>query len=235
MKIFYDESGDFSLDKVPNISVVGSLICTEGFYEDLCYFMNSFEKKIADYNTRLSDQEYLQSILTTQNIRKTLQHTLVYYIDYKYAKYFKDYFFIFDRKLSTKLSPMEKYIDTYLLPFLQGNPEKQQALAIVGIWKKGHPFVDNYLNKDGDIMLNAIFKNGLRFVDSKEEPGIRLIDIVCNTLYSYLHFPENREYLNCYTLIKTAIGHQGDKYIDLVMLNPKNSIPNDYPVYGKVL
>ncbi|GEM_PF-5532608 len=45
MKIFTDESGDFSLKNSTSPSMVASLICTEDMYEDIKRFMNTMEKR----------------------------------------------------------------------------------------------------------------------------------------------------------------------------------------------
>lgn len=315
MRIFYDESGDFSLKTIPGISIVASLTCTDKFYEDICYFMNCFEKKtelfteikgsdlgiqqrlkicnfinknrssisititmvdsritsvehlheyrinqsktfqsnkdyyisiggssllsefdrlikIAEYATRMSDEEFLQSILIVNNVRKTIQNLLIKFLDFKYAKFFKSFDFVFDRKLSSKLSAMEKYLSTYIMAFLQDNPMKQKPLIVVNTWKKGHPFVDNCMNEDENIVINNIFTKGLQFKDSREEPGLRLIDIVSNTIYQYLISPNNKELLECYKSLKEAILNEKGKYVTLVLLSPYSKVPLDYPVYG---
>lgn len=317
MKIYYDESGDFSLTKKRNISLVGSLTCTDSFDEVISYFIEKFEArnnvvdeikgsqlsikermkvcnfikknrsnlvititmvdssfttlddisyfrtrqagifrrnkdsfiergggeskaileyydkitKIAEYSSRLSNEEFLQSLMTITNMKNTLHNSIIYFLDWKYAKDFRTYDYIFDAKLVNKLSPMEKYIKANLKAFIQDIPDiNNRIIVLPDTWKSGHPFIDKYMLKEYDlngvihpevIDLNKLFENGLQFKDSKEKHGLKLIDMVCNTVYSYIVNPKNADYRSCYDLLKYSMAHKEGKSISMIDIQKK--------------
>jgi hypothetical protein len=296
MKIFTDESGDFSLTHTQNHSLVTSLICTEAVYEDIKRFMYAFENKfnnglelkgskltpelrlrvcdfvkknhehlkisvtiispemvsqweldqyralqaltfkknknwyinaggkaseilehydrvakIAEYNTRLNDQDFLQSIMLVQQLQRVLTYCIVYFIEPKFRKYFHNFSFIFDGKQPGKTSTMEKYIKNNVKPFLDGNSKSGHTVPVPSVWKEGHPFVDNFFidvdNSRKGVSLNKIF-NDLIFVDSRDEAGLRLVDIISNTIYSYLVNRSAPEIVHCYNKLEYAMAKE---------------------------
>ncbi|QYR19790.1 DUF3800 domain-containing protein [Paenibacillus sp. sptzw28] len=308
MKIFTDESGDFSLTNTINPSLVASLICTEDIYEGIKRFMYSFEErnsdgketkgshltyeqrlkvcrfikknrtemkigltivspkmvsqdnlidyralqsetfernkqwylnhggkhflshydkliKIALYQTRMSDEEFLQALLLVQQLHRVLTFFMVYFYEPKYRRCFKEFQFVFDRKLPGKLAGMEKYFQTYVMPFLDAQSKLGDKIPIVDVWKKGHPFIDRYMLelKDGKrgIYLNKIFGDNCTFMDSKDEPGLRLVDIISNTVYNYLVNPDNPQYDKCYHLLQSAMGGKNNQPLFHIMLRNK--------------
>lgn len=308
MKIFTDESGDFSLTNTKNPSLVASLICTEDMYDGIKRFMYTFEKrnsngneikgsllaseqrlkvchfiyknrtelkigltivspnmvsqdnlieyrtlqsetfernkqwylnnggthllshyekliKIAQYQTRMSDVEFLQSILLVQQLQRVLTFCMVYFYERKYERYFKGFSFVFDRKQPGKLAGMEKYFQSYAMPFLDGQSKLGDTITMVDTWKKGHPFIDRYMleleNGRSGLNLNKIFGENCSFMDSKDEPGLRLVDIISNTVYNYLVNPDNPQYIECYQLLKSAIGRQNNQPLFHIKLQNK--------------
>ncbi|WJH34281.1 DUF3800 domain-containing protein [Paenibacillus sp. CC-CFT747] len=308
MKIFTDESGDFSLTNSMNPSLVASLICSEDMYEGIKRFMYSFEErnskgkeikgsqltdeqrlkvcrfvqknntemiigltivsptmvsqenlndyrtlqseifeknkqwyiaqggkhllhhydkliKISQYDTRMSDAEYLQALLLVQQLHRVLSFCMVYFFESKFRRYFKEFSFVFDRKQPGKLGGMEKYFKTYVMPFLDSQSKLGDRIPVVDVWKKGHPFIDRYMleledGKSG-LYLNKIFGDNCTFMDSKDEPGLRLIDIISNTVYNYLVNPDNPLYEKCYQLLKSALGGKNNQPLFHITLRAK--------------
>jgi len=299
MKIFTDESGDFSLKDTTNPSMVASLICTEDMYEGVKRFMFSMEKrynggnelkgsdltfeqrlhvceflkknrdhlkvtmtiilpsvvshedlvkfrdkqaeifqsnkewyihaggkaekvleeydritKLAMHNSRLSDAEFLQALLLTEQMERVIKFCIVYFMERKHRRYFRDFNFLFDRKLPNKLSGMEKYILNYVKAFLDGKSKMGLTIPIPNVWKKGHPFVERYMImlEDGReaFFLNELLKD-FRFEDSKVEPGLRMADIISNTIYQRVLNPHDPEIAKCYAALEYALGYQNKK------------------------
>ncbi|MEK4083778.1 DUF3800 domain-containing protein [Psychrobacillus sp. FSL K6-1415] len=310
MKIFTDESGDFSLTNTRNPSLVASLICTEDMYVGIRQFMNAFEQryndgeeikgsrltyaqrlkvcnfikknqsklkislkivspkkvtleelkdfrtmqsttfqqnkqryinkggksreilthfdklvKIAQYQTRMSNEDFLQSILLVEQLLDVLTFCMAYFYESKYRRDFKDFSFVFDRKQPNKLSGMEKYFQTYVMPFLDAQSKLGNRIPMVDFWKEGHPFIDRYTLevKDGNrgLYLNKIFGENCTFIDSKKEPGLRLVDIISNTIYNYLVNPNVQEYKECYKVLKNAIGGKENRPLSHITLRKK--------------
>ncbi|CAM4026392.1 DUF3800 domain-containing protein [Paenibacillus alkaliterrae] len=296
MKIFTDESGDFSLKNSTSPSMVASLICTEDMYEGIKRFMNTMEKrynggaeikgsdltfeqrlrvceflkknrdhlkatmtivlpsvvthedlnlfrtnqaetfqknkewyinaggkvqkvleeydriaKLAMYQSRLSDEEFLQALLLTQQMERVIKFCIVYFMERKHRRNFKDFIFLFDRKLPNKLSAMEKYILNYVKAFLDGKSKMGMTIPIPNVWKTGHPFIDRYMitMEDGReaFFLNELLKN-FEFEDSKNDPGLRMVDIISNTIYQHILNPNNLEIAQCYNTLQYALGYQ---------------------------
>jgi hypothetical protein len=189
-------------------------------------------EKIAQLSSRLSDEEFLQSLMMVENVRATLQHSIVYYMDRRWNQDFASYQFIIDRKLPGKLSPMEKYIKTNLLPFLDGASKtgESEPLVVPDTWKQGHCFTETYLTPEGDIDLDTVFGHGLQFLDSATEPGLRVVDMISNTLYAFFAGPDDPDIERCYALLRHALACRNPngrlKFITEVSLS---SIGRDVP------
>lgn len=188
--------------------------------------LQHFDKviKIAELSSRLSDEEFLQALITFEHMKDVIQYSIVYYIDWKYAKNFNEYEFIFDRKLPGKMSRMEKYLKSNLLPFMHGESIVYgTALVVPDTWKQKHPFINNYYTEyDGvfSINLNKVFQTGLQFKNSEEEPGLQLVDIISNTVYHILYGrkSENLQYVRCNNILAPLMGGKGNSIMKLIKL-----------------
>jgi hypothetical protein len=311
MKIFTDESGDFSLINYNRPSLITSLICTEDLYEGVKQFISTFEDrygggeevkgsslkyeqrlkvcqfvkknrsdlkicltiispamvsqkdleeyrelqvetfernkqwyinhggthllshyeklmKISQYQTRMSDQEFLQAMMLVQQLRRVLTFCMVYFYKKKYRNFFKDFAFVYDRKLPNKLSGMEKYFKTYVMPFLDGQSKVgKDPIPVLDVWREGHPFIDRYIIDLADgkkgIHLNKVFGDNCFFMNSKNDPGLRLVDMISNTIFNYLVDPENEQNQDCYNLLRYAIGAEGKSPLYFITLRNKEN------------
>lgn len=186
--------------------------------------LNHFNKiiKISEYSSRLSDEEFLQFLVEFENIKDSLQFSLVYFIDWKYAHNFEKYNFIIDRKGSNSLSKMEKFLKDNLCPFLHGRTVTNQMefMDVVDTWTEKHPFIKKFtVTGEGgkrDIYLNKIFYNNLYFQDSNTSYGLRLVDIVSNTMYRY--FNGDTSLKDCYKILRACCGGKDGKIIKKIHL-----------------
>lgn len=186
-------------------------------------FLEEYDRitKIALHDTRLSDVEFLQALMLIQHLQRVLKFSIVYFMEHKYQRYFRDFNFLFDQKLPNKLSGMEKYISNYLKAFLDGMSKMGMSIPIPNVWRKGHPFIDRYMimMEDGReaFFLNELLKD-FRFEDSKSDPGLRMADIISNTIYQYLVNPKNPDVLKCYETLKYALGsHKGSSQFHIML------------------
>jgi len=192
--------------------------------------LQHFDKiiKIAEYSCRLSDEEFLQALITFEHMRHVIQYSIVYYIDWKYAKNFNVYDFIFDRKLPGKLSGMEKYLDTNLLPFIHGETIAHGSTIIIpDTWKRKHPFVNKYCAEfDGKIGidLKKVFQTGLQFKNSEEEPGLQLVDIISNTVYQILYGRKlnKPDFVQLNNILAPLMGGTGNNIMTLIQLKQEH-------------
>jgi hypothetical protein len=168
-------------------------------------------------------------------LERVLKFCLVYFLEKKFRRYFREFSFIFDRKQPGKLAAMEKYFSTNIMPFLDSQSKLGSKFPILDRWEKGHPFIDYFLEeirpgKTG-ISLNKIIGENLQFMDSKEEPGLRLVDFVCNTIYNFINDRSNRENVECYRLIEYAIGAEKNKPLVHLVLRGKGDFRYEEPEY----
>ena len=117
-------------------------------------------------------------------IYKTLDHMLVYYLDSKYEFCFNHINIIVDRKNPTKITDYEK-LTRDGIPLFCYNLSKSNPLGVVTeVWNADHPFRKNF-ECEGGIDLSKVLSN-ISFKDSKSEYGLRIADIIANTLYMCL-------------------------------------------------
>ncbi|SHI46200.1 DUF3800 domain-containing protein [Desulfosporosinus lacus] len=188
--------------------------------------LQHFDKviKIAEYSGRLCDEEFLQALITFDHMKDVIQYSIVYYIDWKYAKNFDVYEFTFDRKLPGKMSGMEKYLKSNLLPFMHGETIAHgTTLEVPDTWKQKHPFIYNYYTNDGEYCINLkkIFQTGLQFKDSEEELGLQMVDIISNTVYQILYGrkSDNPQFVRCNNILAPLMGGKDNSIMKLIKLN----------------
>jgi len=205
------------------------------------HLLSHYDKliKIAQYQTRMSDEEFLQAILLVQQLHRVLTFCMGYFYELKYRRYFKEFSFVFDRKQPGKLAGMEKYFQTYVMPFLDGQSKMGDTITVVDAWKKGHPFIDRYMLELEDgrngLYLNKIFGGNCSYMDSKDEPGLRLVDIISNTVYNYLVYPDNPVYMECYRLLKSAMGGKNNQPLFHIKLQNRKGYKYREPEEFKIL
>jgi hypothetical protein len=116
---------------------------------------------------------------------------------------------------------MEKYIDTYLMAFINGDSVlgKIEPMIVPNTWKDTHPFIKNYFDENENISLNRIFRGGILFKNSSDEPGLRAIDIICNTIYRNLRDVQDLQLQHCYILLSNAMANAKGKRMKMIFLN----------------
>lgn len=107
-----------------------------------------------------------------------------HYAESRWNRDFVAYEFILDRKLPDKLSPMEKYLKSNLLLFLDDVPKTGtgEPFLYPDSWSVEHPFRATYMTREGLVDLKKVLGN-LRFEDSATVPGLGAVHILANTLY----------------------------------------------------
>lgn len=181
--------------------------------------------KISKYNTRVSDNDYVEGLMLMQLIKTTLHKSTLCFITDKYKNDLGQFRFIIDRKLQTKLSRMEKYLFENIKGLLGFPPgidkygadvSRKMGMVTLSEWTNiNHPFVRNFCTKEG-INVNKIFEKGLEFEDSKKLNELQIIDIICNTVYASLTDPTNRELKQCFDLMATNLLFNHSEYNNLI-------------------
>lgn len=160
--------------------------------------------KIVQYSTRLSNEEFLQAFALVHQLRKSFQCCLAYFMSRRFKESFRNFEFVIDRKLPSKLSSMEKYVTGNIMPFLDAHSRKE-PLLVVDLWKSDHPFEKKYINSDGHINLRKVFEHGIILHDSRHDIGLRLVDYICNTFYAYHNGGSSRDMKYCIDTLMSAM------------------------------
>lgn len=179
------------------------------------------------YKSRLSNPEYIQYLFLLNSIPRTLQASMVSFLDFRYMKYFSDFHFKFDAKLANKLSTMEKFIEIFLLPLLgvvpRLAPKKLKSpfkLILLDEWSKGgHTFVKEFETPEGYIDLSKLFRNGLVFENSEKDRGLQIADFVANTVKKAIENPSDRKMSIAYGLIASKfLAEKGGQILNIISL-----------------
>jgi len=172
--------------------------------------IREFDKVIKQHllPTRFSDSEYLQWLLSYNNFRDTLQHSIAFYLDYSLAEDFNEYHFIYDKK-GPKLTMLEKWIKHNLSSIIDRSSKLNliDPLLVPTTWRNNHPFVQKYGTTNG-IDLTRLFKNTVVFDESSFHIGLQLIHIISNTIYRHLT-DLNEDNLRCFRLIRNSLCAKG--------------------------
>jgi hypothetical protein len=135
----------------------------------------------AGRSDKVSDQDFAQMMLMTDLIHTSIQKSLIYFANKKYAPAFQKFYFRCDGKSSWKY---KDYLNTLITSFLETERSGNQENGMITIKEMsfhGHPierFTMDLSNGRKGFDIVKIFENGIQFEDSKKFLGLRLIDII---------------------------------------------------------
>lgn len=154
----------------------------------------SFSKKIKE----ISNQLYIQANLTWHLVELVLRHGSIYYSQ-KRPEELGSFHWIIDPKEPGRVTPYEKLWSELVLPYLQCQPP---LLSIIG---HDYSHLERFAIPDADIEayqtdsgrklrkedypidLKKMMTEHLEFPDDKNTPGLRLIDVIANTIFRSLN------------------------------------------------
>lgn len=143
------------------------------------------KKRWIERKDLISDVIYIQLALQVKVIEETLKKTLVHYYDDSYRRLcFEEFTFIIDRK-NKKIKKPEKYISQLIYKFLENQWGGGKPYVVISnLSEKNHPFTKFDVKKDGRVGfdIKKLFGNGLKFEDSKNHAGLRLVDIIASAM-----------------------------------------------------
>ncbi len=192
-------------------------------------------EKLSDYDSRMGDDEFLQSLLLRDTIEKALQHSVVRFRDREYEQDFEGLEFILDAKNPSKLSKMEKHIrnDLRVLWYSEAKLNPQKRFILPDTWTPDHPFVKRFSSPKGHLLASPILNNAFAFLDSAGECGLQIVDVVCNTLYRAFMDLGDRSYAQCRRLLVKLMSQEDGYHITSLKLGNEPTIMDYDKIYGK--
>lgn len=155
---------------------------------------SSFSKKIKE----TSNQLYLQAGLTWHLVELVLRHGTIYYSQ-KRPEELGAFHWVIDPKQAGQITSYEKLWSELVLPYLQCQPP---LLSVIG-HDYGHlerfSITDEEIEsfrtdsgrklckEDYPLNLKKIMTEHLEFPDDNNTPGLRLVDVIANTIFRSLN------------------------------------------------
>lgn len=133
-------------------------------------------RKWAVWIRRRSPQNGLWLLGLGRVVLNTIQHTIVRHLDAADDSEYENWDIIIDRSI-IETSRHEVFWGGWLRSVLY-QQTKKEPLDIITEWReRNHPFVRKYF-RGGEILdVSGLFKRGMRFDDSKAEPGLQMADV----------------------------------------------------------
>lgn len=203
--------------------------------------------KRAGLASKISHGEFVQANYLIELIAAALQKAVLAYHQNQWRDDWRELQFILDGKLPAKMAAGERYLNDTLVPALGSRPGS--ALSLPDTWRgdPNHPFVANCERAygrirgqevQGAIDLKAAFSNGLRFEDSREHPGLQLVDVAANLVRRAVLQPEDAAIQEAFDAIRPKLRNLKGHSLTLTRLRAGEAEPvgaeRYRPLYGPV-
>lgn len=152
---------------------------------ELAKFYGGMSRWVADR----SPENVLWLLTLSKAIELSIQHAIVMFADEPQGHEFEDIEIIIDKSFIRKERHLEfwsEWLRTYLFRRSWMTPRE---------WSEQHPFNRKYRQRPGILIMNDLFRNHMRFADSKDIPGVQIADVCANICYRrYSGSPKYRPY-----------------------------------------
>jgi hypothetical protein len=157
-------------------------------------------------------------------IHLSIQHSIVFFAEEPDDCEFQDIEILIDKSFIGKPTHLEFWHE-WLRNFLYSK-SKKDPMAVIKQWSdRDHPFNRKYGRAGGLIDWSDLFRNHLRFVESKDVLGVQIADICANICYR--HYSEKPKY-RPYRLLRFRISGKHGREIHYGVLN-ESSLLKDAP------
>lgn len=150
-----------------------------------------------EVNNGLNDVLVIKGLLLMNNLRALFIHALQYFTDEIYDDDWKNLEPFFDQQDKNNLTKMERWVLNEF-PYLISHYSSIKPITLHPDWySRKHPFVTNYGDiNDDKLLLDSIFKNGFKFLDSKSSFQLQITDWISNTLYRVFKNELTSDFIN---------------------------------------
>ncbi len=199
--------------------------------------MPGYEEAVDRYTKRtglasqISDGEFIQATLAIDLLFDAMQRAIGAFLEDEWREDFNRLDFIVDAKLPGKVAAGEKMLRDLIGPAIGSN--RRFALDVPNTWHScdpPHPFIEKFGTESGwfaaqqkhidqpGIAAGPIFRDGLRFEDSRSLAGLQLADTAaCVTRAAILH-PDDQMAQLAFSLIRPKLVYRGTA-LRLAVLN----------------
>lgn len=156
-------------------------------------------------------------------IMQTFQHSVVYYMEPEDDPEFENIEIIIDRSFIFNQRHVTFWKE-WLRSGLSHRSNRTAGFLVPDTWtKRAHPFQRKY-RKDGFFDFSDLFRNHMRFDDSKRVPGLQIADICANICYRYWRGDNQCE---PYGLLRPRIVGKSGRELTTVHLTEEDSLIRD--------
>jgi hypothetical protein len=152
----------------------------------------------------ISDVQFIKGFLLFHNLYALLHNSIQVYQGAEYDTCWFTFKIVFDRQDKNVITPLEKWINREFMHFIQ---EHSEPFIVPEPWVvREHPFIKTF--RDGSnnrLVLNKIFKDGFKFEESKEVPGLQYADWIANTVRQVVKRKRDASYLDI--IRPNLVGH----------------------------
>lgn len=178
-----------------------------------------FYNRMGGWVSRRSPENALWLLTLVKTIHLSIQHSIVLFADEPDEHEFEDIEILIDRSFIKKERHIEFWSEWLRAFLFRGSWMTPKE------WSEAHPFNRKYRGRPGLLDMGDLFRNHMRFVESKETQGIQIADICANICYRrYSGKPKYQPY----RLLRPRIrGRQGSE-MHMGVLN-ESSLLKDAP------
>lgn len=140
----------------------------------------------------LSAQEVLKLLLYTESIQECVHHAVLYLSEPPYRDCWSTVDILIDRLTKNPTGREKQVFKVMLLSWLTAWSASSPLTLIKKVHTADHPFVQRFDTEAG-IDMRLLVGEGLRWVDSAQEPGVQIADIAAAITFSAVHDLRNHD------------------------------------------
>jgi hypothetical protein len=183
-----------------------------------------FYRRMAKWLSRRSPENLMWLHCLGTAIHVSLQHSIVLFAHEAHDSEFEEIELLIDKSFIGKSSHLDFWHE-WLRHFLYNQSTKEPIMTIREWANRDHPFRRKYRVSEGVLHLSDLYRNHMKFVDSRDVPGVQIADICANISH---RFYSGRHKYRPYRLMRGRIAGRGDSEIRIGILN-ESSVITDAP------
>jgi len=180
----------------------------------------NFLEQLANWTNKRNEIEYLKLLCLKNCLYNGLHNTFIYCTAFNLIDELLDIEIKIDKDF---ISNEDVYWKIYSLRSIQ-EMTKKRPLPMLKDWEENHPIRKKYIIKNEGFDLKIPFKDNLKFVDSKENFEIRIVDIAA--IVYYRHWNKKGGNANFESLKKKSAVRDGHHHLILTEFDLENEIEN---------
>jgi hypothetical protein len=184
----------------------------------------NFYKRMARWFGERSPENLMWLYSLGDAIHLSIQHSIILFGDEVNDCEFEDIEICIDKSFIGRPTHVEFWHE-WLRNFLYNKSKKEPTMVIKEWSSRDHPYHRKYKSSGGVCDRSDLFRNHVKFVDSKDVLGVQIADICANICYRYY---SGKPKYRPYRLLRSRIMGRHDSEIHYGLLN-ETSLLKDAP------